>query len=239
MKVNIVICDGDSAALKANSILIEGFVKGYKVDADIFSFTNGEKVIEFAEANVIDIAFLDILLNGMSGIVLAAKLLKKNPRIFTIFITQHREYAYDAYTVEAYGYLIKPYEPERLERIFRKAIQQVNDMYYRMQHLPLIITEDNIKKKISQMSIRYIKRENTKSIIITRTSVHYVYETITSLAGRLEDNFVQISQSIIINLDETEELQLHKAVMKTGEIFTIGRTYIKEAKKKYLDFPRV
>jgi DNA-binding LytR/AlgR family response regulator len=108
-----------------------------------------------------------------------------------------------------------------------------------MQHLPLIITEDNIKKKISQMNIRFIQRVHTKSMIVTNTAMHYVYETITSLSDRLEDNFVQISQSVIINLDETKDLQVNQAVMKSGEVFTIGRSYIKKAKKKYLEYPRV
>jgi DNA-binding LytR/AlgR family response regulator len=73
---------------------------------------------------------------------------------------------------------------------------------------------------------------------VTKVSKHNVYETITSLAGRLEDCFVRINQGIIVNLDEVEEIKLNKLIMKTGEIFTIGRTYSREVKRLYLEYPQ-
>lgn len=238
MKINIIICDDESIALKLNCSYIEDFVKKYKLEASVYGFTTGDRVIEFVEKNDVDIAFLDIDMKGMNGILLAAKLLKKNPRVVTIFITAHREFALEAFTVEAFSYLIKPLDPERLERIFKKAVLQVNSIN-KVQRVPLIITEDNIKKKISQSSIIYIERVNAQSIIVTRNMHHSVYETITSLAGRLEQNFLQINQGIIVNLDEVAAIQGHQVTMKTGEIFSIGRTYNKEVKKKYLEYPRV
>jgi DNA-binding LytR/AlgR family response regulator len=165
--------------------------------------------------------------------------MKKNPRIVTIFVTGHREFAYDAFTVEAFSYLTKPLEPERFERIFKKAVMQVNDMNNRLQRTPLIITEDNIKKKISQLSIIYIERVNAQSLIVTRAARHFVYETVTSLASRLEENFIQINQGIIVNLEEVSDMKGHQVTMRTGEVFPIGRTYSKEVKKKYLDYPRI
>jgi DNA-binding LytR/AlgR family response regulator len=201
-------------------------------------FSSGERVVEFQDNNDVDLAFLDIDMKGIHGISLAAKLLKKNPRIVTIFITGHREFAYDAFTVEAFSYLTKPLDTDRLERIFKKAVLQVNSVN-RLQRLPLIITEDNIKKKISQSGIIYIERVSAQSIIVTKSMKHSVYETITSLSGRLEENFLQINQGVIVNLEEVSAIQGHQVTLKTGEIFSIGRTYSKEVKKRYLEYPRV
>lgn len=237
MSINIIICDDDINSLRLNCYYIEKLVNKFSVDANVKSFSNGENVLEFE--GIIDIAFLDIGLTDINGIMLAAKLMKKNPRVITIFITGHRELAYEAFNVEAFSFLVKPYDPERLERIFRKAILQYNNMNISMQNTPLIITEDNIKKKINQCSILYIERVHSQSVIITKSSKHCVYETITSLANRLEENFVQISQGIIINMDETYDLNGRQAIMKTGEIFSVGRTYSKIARKKYLEYPRL
>ena len=73
---------------------------------------------------------------------------------------------------------------------------------------------------------------------MTKVSRHNVYETITSLAGRLETNFIRINQGIIVNLDEVEAIRSGKLIMKTGDIFTIGRTYSKDVKKRYLEYPQ-
>lgn len=239
MKINIIVCDDENIALKIDCTYIEELAKKYRIDANIMGFQSGEKVLEYMEHNDVDIAFLDIDLKGMNGITLASKIVKKNPRIITIFVTSHKEYALEAFSVEAFSYLIKPIDPDRLERIFKKAIMQVNDINNRVQRVPLIITEDNIKRKISQTGIIYIERVGSQSIIITKTSKHSVYETITSLSNRLEDNFLQINQGIIVNLEEVLAIKGHQVTMKTGELFSVGRTYSKDVKKRYLEYPRI
>jgi DNA-binding LytR/AlgR family response regulator len=239
MKITIAVCDDENLPLKINCTYIEEISKKYKIEANIIGFTHGEAVIEFMEKEEIDIVFMDIDLKGMSGIQTASMLLKKNPKIITIFITGHKEFAYDAFTVEAFSFIVKPIDPERLERIFKKAILQVNDLNLRKQRAPLIITEDNLKKKINQAIILYIERIDTQSVIVTKSSKHYVYETITSLEERLEDNFLRINQGIIVNLAEVAQLQQNQVLMKTGEAFPVGRTYTKVVKKRYLEYPQV
>lgn len=239
MKLNIAVCEDESIPLKINCTYIEELSKKYRVDANIIGFTNGEAALEYMNKEEIDIVFMDIDLKGMNGIQTASLLLKKNPRIITIFITGHKEFAYDAFTVEAFSFIIKPIDPERLERIFKKAVLQVNDFNNRKQRSPFIITEDNLKKKINQSSILYIERIDTQSVIVTRSSKHFVYETITSLSERLENNFIRINQGIIVNLAEVAQLKKHELLMKTGEEFPIGRTYAKEVKRKYLEYPQI
>ncbi len=235
MRLNIAICDDENITLKINCTYIKELAKKYRVDASINGFNSGETVLEYAQKEELDILFMDIDMKGMNGIQTAARVMKKHPQAIIIFITGHREFAYDAFTVEAFSFIVKPIDPERLERIFKKAILQVNDLNYRKQRTPLIITEDNIKKKINQGIILYIERSDTQSMIVTRQSKHLVYETITSLAERLEDNFVRISQGVVVNLSEVVQIQLNQVVMRTGERFNIGRTYSKEFKKRYLE----
>jgi len=238
MKINIVVCDDENIALRITCTYIEELSKKYRIDANIIGFLSGEKLLEYVDNSVIDIAFLDIDLKGIDGISLAAKLLRKNPKIATIFVTSHREFAYDAFKVEAFSYLTKPIDQDRLDRIFKKAILHVNDMYNRMQRVPLVITEGNVKRKINQSCIVYIERISSQSIIVTKTGNHSVYESITSLGGRLEMNFLQINQGIIVNLDEVACIEGNNVMMKNGKIFPIGRTFCKEAKRIYLEYPK-
>ncbi|MHB8128651.1 MAG: LytR/AlgR family response regulator transcription factor [Mobilitalea sp.] len=239
MKYNIIVCDDENITLKINCTYINELSKKYKLDVNVTGFLSGEKVVEFIENNEVDIAFLDIDLKGINGIEVAARVLKKNPKVITIFITGHREFAFDAFTVEAFGYLPKPIDPERLEKVFKKAVLQVNDVNNRKMRAPLVITEENIKKKINQAIIVYIERIEAQSVIVTKASKHYVYETITSLANRLEENFLRINQGIIVNLKEVTSIQGNQVMMKTGEVFSVGRTYNKDVKKKYLEFPQI
>lgn len=62
------------------------------------------------------VAFLDIELGGMNGIVLAQRLQKAIPDINLIFISSSTDYPYmsDAFALHASGYLTKPVSEERL-----------------------------------------------------------------------------------------------------------------------------
>lgn len=240
MKLTIAVCDDESITLKTNCSYMEDLAKKYKVDTNIVGFCSGAELLDYMEHNEdIDIAFLDVDMKGMNGIQTAAMMTRRNPRTVIIFITGHKEFAYDAFTVEAFSFLVKPIDPERLDRIFKKAILQVNDLMNRKHRSSLIITEDNIKKKINQSAILYIERIEARSIIVTKTAKHGVYETITSLENRLEDNFLRINQGIIVNLNEVAKVQRTQVTMKAGEIFPIGRTYHKHVKERYLRYPQV
>lgn len=240
MKLTIAVCDDESITLKHNCTYIDNLSKKYKVDANIVSFCSGADLLDYMEHNeAIDIAFLDVDMKGMNGIQTAGMMTRRNPRTVIIFITGHKEFAYDAFTVEAFSFLVKPIDPDRLDRIFKKAVLQVNDLMNRKLRSSLIITEDNIKKKISQSAILYIERIESRSFIVTKTSRHGVYETITSLESRLEDYFLRINQGIIVNLNEVAGVQRTQVTMKAGEIFPIGRTYYKHVKERYLSYPQV
>lgn len=61
-----------------------------------------------------DIAFLDIEMPGMSGINLARELKKVSPNTKLIFVTGFAQYAVEAFSIHADGYLMKPVTSEKI-----------------------------------------------------------------------------------------------------------------------------
>jgi len=70
-----------------------------------------------------DICILDIEMQGINGIQVAA-LLKDKPVIFT---TAYKNYATDAFDLDAIDYVIKPIKPERLRHAVNKAMQRLEN----------------------------------------------------------------------------------------------------------------
>ena len=77
-------------------------------DDTIKGFNSPKEALEFAEQHPPDLAFLDIRMPGMSGLELAKRLKKANPKVNVIFSTGFSEYATDAFSLHASGYLMKP-----------------------------------------------------------------------------------------------------------------------------------
>lgn len=83
---------------------------------EIASFSNSAMGLAYAESHKIDVAFLDIELGNVNGLMLAKELKDIQPSIRIIFVTAHEEYALRAFAVHATGYLLKPVQKDDICR---------------------------------------------------------------------------------------------------------------------------
>ena len=119
------------------------------------AFNNPEIFLKEFPALEFDLCILDIEMPGTNGIELAA-LLKGKPVIFT---TAYKDYATDAFDLDAIDYVIKPVKPERLRQAVIKAIQRINPEIKTTQHLRL-----NTDKGIAWLDISQLVYVRTSEI---------------------------------------------------------------------------
>ena len=70
-------------------------------------------------------ALLDIDMPGMDGIALAIRIREMKPETAVIFLTAYSQYAVQAFSLHASGYLMKPVEREKLAAEFAHALSSV------------------------------------------------------------------------------------------------------------------
>ncbi|UUR09222.1 LytR/AlgR family response regulator transcription factor [Sphingomonas glaciei] len=83
--------------------------------------SDGEAACRMAEALRPDLLLLDIAMPGMDGIDVARELGRSAGRPAVIFVTAFDQFAVSAFEVEAVDYLVKPVDPQRLERALERA----------------------------------------------------------------------------------------------------------------------
>ncbi len=105
---NVIIVDDRKIFLSGALPILEEAMPG----ATITGFTRPSEAIEYAKANRIALAFLDIEMGKTSGLDLCRALLSLNPYTNVVFLTAHMEYAFDAWSTGASGFLLKPITPE-------------------------------------------------------------------------------------------------------------------------------
>lgn len=233
MKYCIGICDDEKLQVKVNGLYIKEIAQRNNYDVVLAAFASGKSVLEFLETKKLDILFLDIDLGIESGISIAERIAAKYPEVVIIFITGHREFANDAFDVDAMGYIVKPVEEKKIERVLKKTLAHVEAIHVKKPEETLVITADNLKKRISQDSIIYIERQIAKSIIYTKDNEYNVYETISSLIDRLTNHFIRVSQSYIVNKSNIAEINGNNVILSNGMVLSIGRTYRKEVLESY------
>ena len=108
--MHILATDDEQSAL---NVLI-GAIKDVVPKATVHGFRNPLEAVEFMKETKCDVAFLDIQMRGMSGIILARKLKEIYPKVNIIFVTGYSQYANEAFALHASGYVYKPVTAEKI-----------------------------------------------------------------------------------------------------------------------------
>lgn len=77
------------------------------------SGTFAQAIMEFTKYRP-DVVFVDIDLNGESGLECAKVMTELSPKLKVIFATAHSEYMANAFEIYAFDYLVKPFNMERV-----------------------------------------------------------------------------------------------------------------------------
>ena len=99
--------------------------EGFTVTAECGNMA--EALLAFPDVHP-DIVFMDIDLQGNSGIDCARIMLKQNPDLILIFATAYAEYMPDAFELYAFDYLVKPFNVERIRHTLERIRRQKPDL---------------------------------------------------------------------------------------------------------------
>ena len=109
---NIIMVDDNKDIVSYSLLILEAVVP----NAMIAGFNRPREAIEYAKANRIDLALLDIELGTASGLDLCRSLLEINPCTKVVYLTAYPDYALDAWDTGARGFMVKPLTPEGVRR---------------------------------------------------------------------------------------------------------------------------
>ncbi len=106
--MRIIAADDEKPALD----LLSETLRTVLPEAEIASFGKPSQALAYAQMNRCDAAFLDIHMQGMTGLELARRLKNMQPHINIIFVTGFNEYIVEAMHMHASGYIEKPVTEE-------------------------------------------------------------------------------------------------------------------------------
>ena len=107
-KTNVVLVDDRKLILTGGLPVLEEVLP----NATVSGFTDADDAIEYAKANRVALAFLDIELRNTSGLDLCRRLLEINPQTNVVYLTAYSGYSLDAWSTGACGFMLKPITPE-------------------------------------------------------------------------------------------------------------------------------
>jgi DNA-binding LytR/AlgR family response regulator len=157
------------------------------------------EALNLAGAVVYDVVFLDVEMPGLTGID-AAPLVREqagNPAL--VFVTAHERYAVEAFAVEAFDYLLKPVDPERLARVIERLRLRSRRDAAPVQKVPVVGSAGGTEL-IAYDAIHYVHADGDYSRVHTYDRSYLCTNSLGELEESLPGGFARIHRSYLVNL---------------------------------------
>lgn len=222
----IGICDDDVKWCKRVESVLEEYAERWMLLIETIRFSSGDGLLAY-QGLPIDVLFLDISLEGESGIDVAEEINRKWKSCQIVYLTSHLDYVTEVYRTEHIFFVLKEQFEKRIGEIFGKILH---------------VTEKNRKQLLFNVvggkvinlapdEIYYFERMKRVTVIETVWGKHEIHERLNTVMEMLpQTDFVRCHNSYIVYLPAVREMLKDTFLMKNGEVITISRSYIKNVK---------
>lgn len=204
------------------------------LDADLSYFKNGESFFAHYDAGTCDALFLDILMDGMSGIAVAKKVREMEPRLPIIFTTTEPDFALDGFSVHATDYLTKPLDAAKVSWCLKELREYLAAPAF------LTLSENNGRghsspRTLSLDSILYGQYQNHNMEIHTKSDTfcsRLSFQSFTRLLPR-SGRFFVCTRGLVVNLSHVEQVNTTELLLSNGEKLPLSRGRSQQARDAF------
>jgi two-component system LytT family response regulator len=183
------------------------YLKEYPLDimGAAHNIKDAVKLIVNAKPEVI---FLDINLSGENGFELIEQV---NVNFKIIFVTAYNEYAIRAFEINAFDYILKPLNKERIAKTVERLLHNTHAAPQKLQYTlddTVFLASGKRAFFLRLKDIRYIQADSCYSKIILSDKISkYSAKTLKKWGEILPQNeFVRIHRSFIININHINKI---------------------------------
>lgn len=169
--------------------------------------SNGLSGIKIVKEASPDLVFLDIEMEPINGMETAQILSANQNRPAIIFVTGHPEYACDAFQLDAYDYILKPFDITQILRSINKIYDRFN-----IKNLKIKLKSNGNIIYIDCNEIMFVESYQKKTLIHLINKDIPVHDTLSSIEATLtpNKNFVRTHRSYIVNTNYIEVIEKSK-----------------------------
>lgn len=236
LNLNAAIVDDTlSDVFRLKSFVESWFAASEHKLTGITTFTSGEEMLKTFEPGMFQIVFMDIIMKEINGVETAKILRDYDTELLIVFTTTSREYAFDAFSVHPFDYVLKPYSKKDVSRVLDEALRffTAND--------PTVTIKAGRSEYTIPLRLISSVFSNNHTVEIRLTDGKSISSTMTfRQAEKLfagDSRFLLCNRGIIVNMSEISAQENGVFIMKSGERYPIrvtGQSKIKAAFSQYL-----
>ncbi len=157
------------------------------------------EALDLARDLTYHVVFLDVEMPGLTGVEAAPLVRERRNPPAVVFVTAHERYAVDAFAIEAFDYLLKPVDPERLARVIERLCERSAAVAPPVEKIPVVASGGTELLDFDQ--VHYVQADGDYSRVHTYDRSYLCTASLGELEERLPGSrFARIHRSYIVNL---------------------------------------
>jgi len=236
MKINCIAIDDEPLALD----IIRDYCSKVPFLNLIRTFDNAVDSIEFIRNNKLDLLFLDIQMEELTGIQLLHAL-KQRP--YVIFTTAYDTYAIQGFELDIIDYLLKPISFERFVKSVDKAYEKMQtDLMLKVKPEPVtaspsedayfFVKTETRMEKVRYSDVLYIEGMGDYWRIITPGKRIMTLLNFKKLEEMLPPRqFIRVHKSFIVAVDKIDSVERNR-IRIADRLIPVSETF----RKTFFDF---
>lgn len=233
--MHILICDDDAAFGTRMAEYVDAYFAAHSIQVQTTFCTCGEEALATPELELYQLAFLDVDMPGVNGMVLGRQLKQKCPGMMLVYVSAYLEFALEGYTVNAYRYLLKRDIVRTLPKCLDDLLAALTD-----QHKTLTVHHNRIETEIPLDQIYYLESDLRQINVygdIAHQPICTYYGKIADLPQMLYKNgFLQVSRSDVVNMQYVRSIRSYRALLKNGVELSVSRAGYAAIQNAYLEW---
>lgn len=209
-------------------------LKQRSIQADVLEYESGEAFLADAEQQPFTVVFLDIYMDGMSGMEAAKALRKLDTDCLLIFTTTSTDHALEGFQVRAMHYLVKPHTEQDLTALIDEILSRIPQPD---NYLTVKVSGSDIQLPFKEM----LYAEHFSHMIHVHTTENRVLTTRMSFGQftahlKEDDRFFLCSRGIVINMEHAVDFDGTAFLLDNGSSIPVSRDLIKTARQTFMNF---
>ena len=158
------------------------------------------EALELAGAKLPDLIFCDVEMPGLTGLEVAPLVRERREPPALVFVTAHERYAVDAFAVEAFDYLLKPVDPERLARVVERMRERTVEAAAPVGKIA-VVGPSGGTELVDFDQVHYVQADGDYSRVHTYDRSYLSTSSLADLERRLPaGRFARVHRSHVVNL---------------------------------------
>lgn len=193
-------------------------------------FENALDALHYLQEHRVDLMFLDIQMEHLTGIQMLESMPEKP---YVIITSAYSDYALKGYELQVFDYLLKPYSFERFLAAVNKVCEDANRKNPSAMPLTHIFIKTEYRvENVSIDEILYIEGMQAYLRVVLPCKKIMTKQSFRSLLSQLpEDVFIQVHKSWAVNIRKIESIERNR-IKIGGQFIPIGDTFKEGFHKK-------